>query len=72
MKTEKYFSLIIPQESYMLVDTLLGSGSERPKDQALLLTMVSYLKKIILKGMVNPTNPPISEKLPKWHFLTHA
>ena len=24
------------------------------------------------QGMANPTNQPIAEKLPKWHFLTHA
>jgi hypothetical protein len=29
----------------------------------------SYL---IGRGMANPANKPISEKLPKWHFLTHA
>jgi hypothetical protein len=24
------------------------------------------------QGMANPANQPISKKLPKWHFLTHA
>jgi hypothetical protein len=24
------------------------------------------------QGMANPANQPISEKLPKWHFLIHA
>jgi hypothetical protein len=23
-------------------------------------------------GIANPANQPISEKLPKWHFLFHA
>jgi hypothetical protein len=24
------------------------------------------------QGMVNPASQPISEKLPKWHFLSQA
>jgi hypothetical protein len=24
------------------------------------------------QGMANPANQPIFEKLPKWHFSTHA
>ena len=34
-----------PEGADYALHTLLGSGSECPKDQALLLTMVSYLQK---------------------------
>ena len=55
MVIHEFFKLSIPKFKELnekmfifmerLQDTLLGSGSECPKDQALLLTMVSYLKK---------------------------
>ena len=38
-------NMIFNYSVFSSVLTLLGSGSEWPKDQALLLTMVTYLKK---------------------------
>ena len=60
----------------LLLGTLLRSESEWPKDEALPLTMVLYSKNKSKykreKNPANPANQPIAEKLPKWHFLTHA
>ena len=44
------------------VDTLLWTGSEWPKDEALLLTIVSYPKNRIEKKRVKEKNPVIGNE----------